>query len=250
MARTCPKCGMTSQNPDDELKRYCGNCQEFHDDMQYEISAEDLVEGDPFGIDAAWRFTGELETTVIEVYRASIAGIEELDKRAKAESRPVLRHHDGRWSSTMMDGSPFPPDFKPTLWELDSLSWEEHIQDLKNHAGNMGLVSLIILFEAWLKDRGKKLEELVKTLPNTPFTTSDLEEMKTARNSIVHHGGAPKFRDRGKTKEVHGRFLDYDRLRVGISESVLMELAGKLTEFVNRLAGYLAQRGLGDQLRD
>lgn len=28
---TCLDCGMTSWNPSDVEKRYCGNCHEFHD---------------------------------------------------------------------------------------------------------------------------------------------------------------------------------------------------------------------------
>ena len=29
MAFTCPRCGMTSHNPDDEANGYCGNCHDF-----------------------------------------------------------------------------------------------------------------------------------------------------------------------------------------------------------------------------
>lgn len=29
MSFTCPQCGMTSHNPDDEREGYCGNCHEF-----------------------------------------------------------------------------------------------------------------------------------------------------------------------------------------------------------------------------
>ena len=31
---TCPKCGMTSYNPMDIAQRYCGNCHEFHANME------------------------------------------------------------------------------------------------------------------------------------------------------------------------------------------------------------------------
>ena len=30
---TCPQCGMTSHNPNDERERYCGNCHQYHDQM-------------------------------------------------------------------------------------------------------------------------------------------------------------------------------------------------------------------------
>jgi hypothetical protein len=29
---TCPKCGVTSYNPNDVKYRYCGNCHAFHDE--------------------------------------------------------------------------------------------------------------------------------------------------------------------------------------------------------------------------
>jgi hypothetical protein len=32
-AITCPRCGMTSWNPNDVRERYCGNCHAYHDDM-------------------------------------------------------------------------------------------------------------------------------------------------------------------------------------------------------------------------
>lgn len=28
---TCPRCGMTSYNPNDVREKYCGNCHEFHE---------------------------------------------------------------------------------------------------------------------------------------------------------------------------------------------------------------------------
>ncbi len=31
---TCPRCGMTSYNPNDIEQRYCGNCHMFHADMK------------------------------------------------------------------------------------------------------------------------------------------------------------------------------------------------------------------------
>lgn len=30
---TCPRCGRTSYNPNDERERYCGHCHLFHDDI-------------------------------------------------------------------------------------------------------------------------------------------------------------------------------------------------------------------------
>ena len=31
---TCPKCGMTSHNPNDIENMYCGNCRQFHCEME------------------------------------------------------------------------------------------------------------------------------------------------------------------------------------------------------------------------
>jgi protein-arginine kinase activator protein McsA len=39
---TCPRCGMTSYNPNDIRERYCGNCHAYHDDIamaQREVEA-------------------------------------------------------------------------------------------------------------------------------------------------------------------------------------------------------------------
>lgn len=30
---TCPKCGLRSFNVNDIIFRYCGNCHQFHEDM-------------------------------------------------------------------------------------------------------------------------------------------------------------------------------------------------------------------------
>jgi hypothetical protein len=31
---TCPKCGMVSGHPEDISQKYCGNCHQFHDQME------------------------------------------------------------------------------------------------------------------------------------------------------------------------------------------------------------------------
>lgn len=35
---TCPQCGMTSHNKNDIEQRYRGNCHQYHDDMEIEVS--------------------------------------------------------------------------------------------------------------------------------------------------------------------------------------------------------------------
>lgn len=42
MSITCPKCGMTSYNPNDEREKYCGNCHQFHDEMKKMPDADTL----------------------------------------------------------------------------------------------------------------------------------------------------------------------------------------------------------------
>lgn len=41
---TCPQCGMTSHNPNDVEYRYCGNCKEYHEqiDARADIKAKEL----------------------------------------------------------------------------------------------------------------------------------------------------------------------------------------------------------------
>lgn len=78
---------------------------------------------------------------------------------------------------------------------------------------------------------------MIKTLPDSPLTAEELEEMKTARNSIIHHRGKAKFTDRwGNAHIVHDRFLDFNNAhgqgRVAVDQSLLIELAEKVTRFV------------------
>jgi hypothetical protein len=44
MAFTCPICGMTSHNPNDEKYRYCGSCHLFMDDVELFFDIDKLRE--------------------------------------------------------------------------------------------------------------------------------------------------------------------------------------------------------------
>jgi hypothetical protein len=169
-------------------------------------------------------FPSEVDTVVLSVYKAAIAGIELLDKQERA-----------RFKARAIDSEP--GGFQERWW------WGDQISDMKYHVGNMGLVSLTVLFDDWLARRVKKgkwksrFEQLVKQLPKTPLKVCELDDMVTARDSIIHHRGKAKFKDRKETRTVDDRFLDFDNRagegRVAVEESLLIDLAGKLKSFVN-----------------
>lgn len=109
---------------------------------------------------------------VISVYKATIAGIEALDK----EERLRLKARD--------------LDSDPTVRQ-EGWWWDEQLQAMKYHAGNMGLVSLISLFDDWLAKRheevfrGKKnclkwkcrFKQFEECLREGPLPLAELEEM-------------------------------------------------------------------------
>lgn len=55
MSITCPKCGMTSHNPNDVRERYCGNCQVFIDDAEFVKKYQKEQERTRRTIDDVWR---------------------------------------------------------------------------------------------------------------------------------------------------------------------------------------------------
>lgn len=44
MSYTCPKCGRTSQHPDDEANRYCGHCNEFEQYGVHILTVDEVME--------------------------------------------------------------------------------------------------------------------------------------------------------------------------------------------------------------
>jgi hypothetical protein len=153
-------------------------------------------------------FDSEVEALVISVYKATIAGIEVLDKRERAKFR--ARHLDSD------------PEVQQESWW-----WDDQIRAMKYHAGNMSLVSLVLLFDHW---RGNHRAQ-------GPLPLAELEDMVTARNSIIHHRGESRFEYRGTVHTVSERFLRFDdalgREHVAVDETLLTDLARKLTSFVN-----------------
>lgn len=169
-------------------------------------------------------FPNEIEAVVTSMYQVTIEGIELLDERERAGFNAGI-------------------DFDQVI-QQKSMWLEERIQALKHHAGNMALVSLVILFDDWIvrqRQDGKNLinrfTQLVKRLPESPLTVPELENMVTARNSIIHHRGKSEFTDdKGKARSVNDQFLDFDTCvgerRVAVEQTLLDELVGKVTSFV------------------
>jgi hypothetical protein len=176
-------------------------------------------------------FASEVEALVISVYKAAIAGIEASDKK----ERTRLRARD-------LDSDP--AALQESRWR------DEQIQAMKYHAGNMGLASLIVLFDDWLAKRHKeafpekdndnwksRFEQLEKHLCKGPLPLAEPEEMVIARNSIIHHRGKSTYENRGERFNVNERFLIFDedsgQERVAIEESLLENLASNLAAHVN-----------------
>jgi hypothetical protein len=182
----------------------------------------DLPEMDVFG--------GEVEALVISVYKATIAGIEELDKLRQDRFKAY-------------DREAHPEILQESWW------WEDQVQAMRYHAGSMALVSLILLFQHWLEKRQKEefseakiqwrnaFNQLEMKFSSGPLSLAELEGMVTARNSIIHHRGKPEYESRGIVHTVGERFLgfhaDSGPERVAIEEPLLIDLATKLVSQVN-----------------
>jgi hypothetical protein len=173
-------------------------------------------------------FDSEVETLVLKAYKATIAGIEVLNNQVWA-----------RFEARGLDD--------PEV-QLESQLWDYDIQAMKYHAGNIGLVSLLAIFDQWLERKHSKVfrnngrswkprfEGLEKHFEKGPVSLAKLEEIVDARNSIIHHGGDPEFDWNGK-RQVNERFLGFyepdGQLRVAIEESLLADLASQLRSHVD-----------------
>jgi hypothetical protein len=190
--------------------------------MQTRNPAGDANDDDFFLFSELDMFPSEVDILVTSVYESTIDGIELLDKQKRPEIK--ARNIDSDLAA-QQEG-----------W------WDSQVQAMKYHAGNMGLVSLVSLFENWRErrvEKGKRKSrfEFVNSLPGTPLTKSELEDMVTARNSIIHHRDKAEFEYGRKLYTVNDRFLDFDNplqeRRVAVDGSLLTELASKLKSFVN-----------------
>jgi hypothetical protein len=103
---------------------------------------------------------------------------------------------------------------------------------MKRHAGNMALVSLHGLFEDWVERHGG-----FRDLPGSKLTSTRREEIRVARNSVIHHRGKAKFQYRAVTFDVSNEFLVFDDTsgeeRVAIEEAVLLSAADEMTSYLD-----------------
>jgi hypothetical protein len=167
-------------------------------------------------------FGSDVDALVVSAHKAALDGINRLDSEKRP--RPNLETN---------------PEAQI---ELDI--WDEQIADMKRLAGNMALVSLMTFFDDWLarkhwRELGsggsnwkQRFKSLQAKLTQGPLTLGSLEQFFDARNSIIHHQGAPQFDWNGKPRDVNERFLDFDdvrhRDRVGITDSLLAEVTQEL----------------------
>ena len=155
-------------------------------------------------------FPLDVDMLVTKVYKAAIAGIQQLGKQYNQQPEA--------------DG--------------ERLIWLFHVRDMKVHAGNMCLVSLISLFDGWLEKkhpcghRKSRFQELETRLGQGPLKLSELNGIIVARNSIVHHGGKSRFRDPSDDlRTVDDQYLDFEGEapeRVAITEALLTGLTEKI----------------------
>jgi len=179
-------------------------------------------------------FPNEIDSLVLSIYDATISGISELNRSA----------HKGfqasKWSH---------PDEKAQelAW------WEDQIAVLQYHAGGVGLVSLIMLFEQRVKyfhamgearnilqKTSKKSKEpstkerflnIEKVLGASPLSVDRLQKLLTARNSLVHHAGALKYEFKNQPCRVDEEFIGEiteGDFRVGISREILIRVADEI----------------------
>jgi hypothetical protein len=144
-------------------------------------------------------FPIDIDTLVTNVYKAAIAGIEQLIPEA----------------------------------DMPRFIWQIQVRDMKAHAGNMCLVSLISVFDHWLEKkhpcggRESRFKALEKKFGQGPLKLSELNGIIVARNSIVHHDGKSRFWDpRAELwKTVDDQYLDFEGegefpTRVAIDEAL------------------------------
>jgi len=169
-------------------------------------------------------FPDQVQELVTSVYKAAIVGIEARDEQEQKKFAASSPDSD---SEVQQEG----------LW------WDDQIQAMKYHAGNMGLVSLICLFDDWLANtqegggRESRFQSLVDCLPEAPLSPQELKDMVVARNSIIHHRGKAEFEHQGSPYTVSERFLNFDdtfgKGRVAVEEPLLTDLASRLTSCVS-----------------
>jgi hypothetical protein len=181
---------------------------------------------DLFDTDALDVFGSDVEALVLSSYKAAIDGIGRLDEKERSR----LHEYD-------LDVHP------EVQQEIDW--WDKHVEALKYHAGNIGLASLVLLFDDWLEKRERDLlppvkrprgresrfQELEKQLGKGPLSLQRLCEIVDARDSIMHHRGKSRFTWKKRTREVIDEFINEvsGELRVAIEELVLFDVTKQVT---------------------
>jgi hypothetical protein len=185
-------------------------------------------------------FSEEVEAIVISFHAATLKGIRDLDQQAVLDFRYATRTE---WE----EGSP------------DREWWSNRVSRLRYHAGNLGLVSLIMLFDQWLIDfqrRGIRRKILTQvtdkdenTLPRFRRIKKELEgsgggvlsesrfqEILTARNSIVHHAAAPEHEYLGRPSKVEDEFIKLlpdNELIIGLDKDDLIRVTNEINRQVD-----------------
>ncbi|SRR5216683_4170047 len=157
-------------------------------------------------------FHGEVDSLVTSVYTATLNGIDGWDREAREA-------------------------FKSTKWSDEKAQelawWDEQAAMLRCHAGNMGLVSLITMFDHWLIEfeqggqeidvfpkawdhrsgllkRFERIESELfkKTCVKGTLSSDRLRDLVHARDSIIHHASAAQYVDlKENTITVKDEFL-------------------------------------------
>ncbi|MGB8131336.1 MAG: hypothetical protein WCG81_16215 [Candidatus Angelobacter sp.] len=186
-------------------------------------------------------FGSEVDALVVSIYEATIEGIEGLDRRARDGFKAA------KWSD-------------PGEKEQELIWWKDQVSLLRYHAGNMGLVSVVALFDRWLLDEGpsskilpsnsdewssiERWKEVERVLGSGPLSLNDYSAISTARNAIVHHANATEFKFGRHKRIVASEFIaETDRASsVGVSDSLLSRLAEQIKAQVELWSRALQKR--------
>jgi hypothetical protein len=186
-------------------------------------------------------FSEEVGAIVISLHAAALKGIDHLDQQA------VLGFRGAQWTDLEEES-------QERHW------WSNQVSRLRYHAGNLGLISLIMLFDRWLIDfqrDGIRHKIFTKEKNQTPFhqiedqfgsgvlSESRFQDIITARNSIVHHAAAPEYKDRGKPRKVKDEFIKVldNELIVGLDKDDLIRVTDEIKRQVDFWNKSLQSRG-------
>jgi hypothetical protein len=114
--------------------------------------------------------------------------------------------------------------------QMEIECWDRQISAIKHNVSKMAFESLLILFDEWLQRNGNFHE-------SAKLSKARFEQMRTARNSIVHHRCKPEYSWKRKMYKVNEEFLYFDETfgeeRVSIERQVLKKVACELKAYVS-----------------